>query len=69
VFHPPRNEKDAPREAAVFYDQGRKINFYTFSRNGFNAVLHPEGEVICILMSDLSAEKLLALALGKAGRA
>ena len=62
-------EKDAPREATVFYDQRRKINFFTFSRNGYNAVLHREGEVICILMSDMPAEKLLALARGKAEQA
>ncbi|HEV8719913.1 MAG TPA: zf-HC2 domain-containing protein [Candidatus Binatia bacterium] len=62
-------DKDAPREATVFYDQGRKINFYTFSGNGYNAVLHREGEVICILMSDMPAEKLLALARGKTDQA
>ncbi|MEX0802535.1 MAG: hypothetical protein WD688_04365 [Candidatus Binatia bacterium] len=61
-------EQDAPRDATVFYDQGRKMNFYTFSRNGYNAILHREGKVICILMSDMPAEKLLALATGKADK-
>lgn len=61
-------EQDASRDAAVFYDQERKINFYTFSRNGYNAILHREGEIICILMSDMPAEKLLALATGKADK-
>jgi mycothiol system anti-sigma-R factor len=62
-------EQDAPRDATVFHDRERNINFYMFSRNGYNAVLHREGEVICILMSDMPAEKLLAVATGKADKA
>lgn len=59
-------EEDAPKDAKVFFDQSRNVNFYTFSGSGYNAVLHREGEVICILMSHMLAEKLLALARGKA---
>ena len=62
-------EEDAPRDATLFFDQGRNINFYTFSKNGYNAVLHRKGDVICILMSNMQTEKLLALAMGKADQA
>ena len=54
------NENDAPQDAAVVFDQSRKINFYLFSRNGYNAVLHREGNVICLLVSpEMSAHELL----------
>ncbi len=62
-------EQDAPEDATVFLDQKRNIKFYTFSRNEYNAVLHREGNVLCLLVSDMPAEKLLALATGKAGQA
>jgi hypothetical protein len=56
-------EEDAPpKDATVFFDQERNINFYTFSRNGYNAVLHRKDNVICILVSKMPAEQLLGLA-------
>ena len=60
------SEEDAPPNAARFFDASKKINFYAFSRGGVNAVFHREGEVICILASEMSTEELLALARSKA---
>ena len=60
------SEEDAPPNAARFFDAGKKMNFYAFSRDGVNAVLHREGEVICILVSEMAMERLLELAESKA---
>ena|SRR5688500_139948 len=60
------SEEDAPGNAARFYDATKKMNFYAFSRGGLNAVLHREGEIICVLASEMPMEELLALAKSKA---
>ena len=60
------SEKDAPPSAAKFFDPVKKMNFYSFSRGGVNAVFHREGEIICILASEMPMEELLALAKSKA---
>jgi anti-sigma factor RsiW len=60
------SEKDAPPNAARFFEAAKKMNFYAFSRGGVNAVLHREGEIICILASEMPMEELLALAKSKA---
>lgn len=60
------SEKDSPASAALFFDPEKKINFYTFSRNGVNGVLHREGSVICILVSKMPMQDLLDLARSKA---
>ena len=60
------SEADAPPNAAKFFDPDTKMNFYAFSRAGINAVLHREGEVICILASEMPMDELLALARSKA---
>jgi len=60
------SEADAPPNAARFFDAAKKMSFYAFSRGGVNAVLHREGEVICILAAEMPMEKLLALAQSKA---
>ncbi len=54
-------EEDAPKNATLVSDPGRKITFYIFSRDGFHAVLHREGNVICILVSEMSVDDLLAM--------
>jgi anti-sigma factor RsiW len=54
-------EEDAPKNATVFFDPETRIRFYSFSRNGINAVLHREGNVICILVSNMPPEELLSL--------
>jgi len=55
-------EEDAPKDASVIFDHGRSMNYYTFSRNGYNAVLHRIDNVICILVSKMPTEELLDLA-------
>jgi hypothetical protein len=62
-------EEDAPKDASVIFDHGRNINFYTFSRNGYNAVLHRIDNVICILVSKMPTKELLDLARVKAHQA
>lgn len=59
-------DKDAPVNAAVFFDPEKKMNFYAFSHGSINAVLHREGNVICILVSEMPMQDLLALARSKA---
>ena len=54
-------EEDAPKNAKVFFDPETKIRFYSFSRNGINAVLHREDNTICVLTSNMAAEELLSL--------
>ena len=60
------SEADAPANAARFFDPDMKMNFYAFSRAGINAVLHREGDVICILASEMPMDDLLALVKAKA---
>jgi mycothiol system anti-sigma-R factor len=55
-------EADAPKNATTFFDTEKKINFYTYSKDGLNAVFHREGDVICILASKIPVKDLLALA-------
>lgn len=62
-------EGDAPREAKLFFDPEKQINFHMFSEEGVNAVLHREGDVICILASKLPMEELLNVARAKARHA
>jgi hypothetical protein len=54
-------EEDAPKNATVFFDPETRINFYSFSRNGINAVLHREDNIICLLTSNMPSEELLSL--------
>jgi anti-sigma factor RsiW len=60
------SEEDVPGNAARFYDPAKRMNFYAFSRAGLNAVLHREGEIICILASEMPMQDLLSLAKSKA---
>jgi hypothetical protein len=55
-------EEDAPKDAIAIFDRGWNIHFYTFSGNGYNAVLHRIDNVICILVSKMPTEELLDLA-------
>lgn len=55
------SENDAPPNAAKFFDSEKKLNFYAFSRGGVNAVFHREGDVICILASQMPMDGLLAV--------
>jgi anti-sigma factor (TIGR02949 family) len=59
-------EADAPGYAAKFFDPAKQMNFYAFSHGTVNAVLHREGELICILASEMPMQDLLELARSKA---
>jgi anti-sigma factor RsiW len=59
-------ENDAPPNAALFFDPEKKMNFYSFSNGRINGVMHREGDVICILVSEMPMQDLLALARSKA---
>jgi anti-sigma factor RsiW len=54
-------EEDAPKEATVFFDPETTIRFYSFSRDGTQAVLHREDNIICMLTSNMPPEELLSL--------
>ena len=58
------SEADAPTGAERFYDASTKVNYYTFSRDGLNGVLHQEGDVMCLLVSKMAPADLLALVRG-----
>lgn len=55
------SESDAPPDAERFFDEAKKINFYSFTQGDLHAVMHREGEVICIMVSKMPAAQLLAL--------
>ncbi|MGZ8444475.1 MAG: hypothetical protein ACXWXZ_13840, partial [Candidatus Binatia bacterium] len=63
------SEADAPERAERFYDADTKLNFFSFSQDGINAVLHKEGDIICILVSKMSPADILALLRGKSAHA
>jgi mycothiol system anti-sigma-R factor len=60
------SEDDAPAIAEVLFDPEKGMNFYQFTHGQTSAVMHREGKVICILMSQLPKAELLALARAKA---
>ena len=62
-------ETDAPKSAERFFDADMKVNFYSFSQDGINAVLHQEGNVVCILVSKMAPADILALLRGKSAHA
>jgi anti-sigma factor (TIGR02949 family) len=55
-------EKDAPTDAAIFFDAGKDKNFYTFSQGRINGVMQRVGGRICILVSEIPLQDLIALA-------
>jgi hypothetical protein len=63
------SEADAPAGAERFYDADMRVNFYSFARAGVNGLMHPEGEVICVLVSKMPAADLLAIIRGKSAHA
>jgi anti-sigma factor RsiW len=60
------SDADAPPNSAKFFEPAKKMNLYAFSRGPVNAVLHREGEVICILASEMPMAQLLELTRAKA---
>jgi anti-sigma factor (TIGR02949 family) len=63
------SEADAPGDAEKFYDADMRLNFYSFSGDGVNGLLHREGGVICVLASKMPAADLLAIIRGKSAHA
>jgi len=57
-------EEDAPKDTTTSFDTAKKIKFYAFSKDGLNAVFHREGDIICILVSNMPAQELLDVARG-----
>lgn len=45
------------------------LNFFIYSRPPYTAVFWQEGEIVCVLVSDMSAEETIALAFAKATKA
>ena len=62
-------EADAPSDAQLFHDSAKDINFYSFSNDGLHGVLHREGNVLCVMISQMPAGELLALMRAKARQA
>jgi anti-sigma factor RsiW len=62
-------EKDVPTSAGAFFDSAKNMQFFVFTAGTINAVLHREGNTICILASTMPEHELLALARAKAGSA
>ncbi len=60
------SDGDIPARAVLFVDPETDIHFYTLARDGVNGVMHREGNLICVLVSKLPMEDLLALARSKA---
>jgi|SRR5215813_191331 len=60
------SEDDAPAVAEILFDPGKGMNFYQFSHARTQAVMHREGKVMCILVSQMPMDELLALARSKA---
>jgi hypothetical protein len=60
------SEEDSPAVAEVMFDPEKRMNFYQFFHAGTNAVMHREGQVVCILVSQMPMNELLALARSKA---
>lgn len=59
-------EADAPGSASVLFDNEKKMHFYAFAQGNVNAVMHREGDTMCILASAMPMHELLALARSKA---
>lgn len=63
------SEADAPQGAERYYDADIRLNFYSFAQGGTSAILHREGNVICVLVAKMSPADLLALLRGKSAHA
>ena len=59
------SESDAPQGVERLYDAPMNVNYYSFSKDGLSAVLHREGDVMCLLVSKMAAANLIALLRGK----
>jgi anti-sigma factor RsiW len=55
---------DLPKGAILREHNG--IEFYVYERNGLTTVFWQEGEVLCVLVSDIPSEQVIQLAFAKA---
>ncbi|HSK28615.1 MAG TPA: zf-HC2 domain-containing protein [Candidatus Limnocylindria bacterium] len=62
-------EADAPKDAKLVRDDEMRVSFYIFTQGPTSAVMHEEGEVICLLIADMAPAELLDLLRGKAHHA
>jgi len=58
--------EDAPAIAEVLFDPEKSMRFYQFFHAQTNAVMHREGQVMCIIVSQMPMDQLLAIARSKA---
>lgn len=56
------SEDDAPAIAELLFDPEKEMNFYQFFYARTSAVMHREGQLMCILVSQMAMDELLALA-------
>lgn len=62
-------EADAPKGAKLLRDEETRVDFFIFSQGDRSAVMHEQGEVICILVAKMAPEELLDLLRNKAHHA
>ena len=60
------SDGDAPEIAEMFFDAEKGMNFHQFFYTQTNAVMHREGNINCILVSQMPKADLLELARAKA---
>lgn len=60
----PGKVAELPRQASIREDNG--ISFFVYSESGITTIFWQEGNVICVLASDIDQEKLVDLAFAKA---
>jgi mycothiol system anti-sigma-R factor len=60
------SKEDAPAIAEVLFDREKRMHFYQFFYAQTNAVMHREGQVMCILISQMPMDQLLVIARSKA---
>jgi len=60
------SDDDVPEITEIFFDAEKNVNFHRFVSAHTNAVMHREGNINCILMSQMPMPDLLRLARAKA---
>jgi anti-sigma factor (TIGR02949 family) len=60
------SDGDAPEIAEMFFDAEKRMNFHQFFYTHTNAVMHREGNINCVLVSQMPMPDLLKLARAKA---
>jgi hypothetical protein len=60
----PGISSDLPKDAAIREHNG--IKFYIYERRGLTTVFWQEGDVLCVLVSDIPSQQVVDLAIAKA---